>query len=120
MKIINMNSVEPVERQHPLFTGTVTRQQIVSPEESENYNMAIVNFPKTVHCKFHTHDCDQILIVTAGTGIVATEDEETVVTVGDVIFIPADENHWHGAGPDSDFSHITITIAGSVMTQLED
>ena len=47
------------------------------------------------------HDCDQILVVTAGKGIVANETEQREITVGDVVHIKAGERHWHGARVDS-------------------
>ena len=54
--------------------------------------------------------------MTAGTGMVATETEEQEIIVGDVVHITADEKHWHGATPDSDFSHIALTAKGSTTT----
>ena len=102
----------------PLFTGPdVTRQPLVS--ESKDLRVSIVNFGKGVRNKFHTHDKDQVLIVIAGKGIVATEKEERVVTVGEVVLFPAGEKHWHGATKDSEFSHIVITRVESKTTQLE-
>jgi quercetin dioxygenase-like cupin family protein len=88
--------------------------------DSKELNVNIVNFGKGVRNKFHAHDSEQILIVTAGKGIVATEEEERVVTEDDVVLIPAGEKHWHGATTDSEFSHIYVTKAGSALTQLED
>ncbi len=82
--------------------------------------MAIVNFSKGARNKFHTHTSDQALIVTAGEGIVATEQEERIVSPGDIIFFPAGEKHWHGATKDSDFSHIWVLATGSKTKQLED
>jgi len=88
--------------------------------ESREYDVNIVNFGKGVRNKFHTHDYEQILIVTAGKGIVATDKEECIITTGDVVLIPAGEKHWHGATADSEFSHIYITNRESKLTQLED
>ena len=34
------------------------------------------------------------------------------VTPGKVINIPAEVKHWHGAAPDSWFSHLAIEVAG--------
>ncbi len=82
--------------------------------------MAVVNFGKGVRNKFHTHESDQILIVTAGKGIVATGTEQREVSVGDVILFPTGEKHWHGATEDSDFSHIYISRAGQKTKQVED
>ena len=119
MKIVKMGEVskEPIAR--PLFTGPDVTRQVLLPDSKE-FTVNIVNFGKEVRNKFHAHDSEQILIVTAGTGIVATKKEERVVTEGDVVLIPAGEKHWHGATKDSEFSHIYVTRAGSELTQLED
>jgi quercetin dioxygenase-like cupin family protein len=82
--------------------------------------MNVVNFGRGVRNKFHVHESDQILIVTAGKGIVTTEQEQRVVSGGDIIMFPAGEKHWHGATEDSEFSHIYITRAGINTTQIED
>jgi quercetin dioxygenase-like cupin family protein len=42
------------------------------------------------------------------------------VAPGDVVFIPAGENHWHGAAKDSELSHIFIYRRGCRYTQMED
>jgi len=39
---------------------------------------------------------------------------------GDVVFIPAEEKHWHGATEDSTFIYIQIQAGDSKTTQLED
>ena len=119
MKIVKMNEVSREPIVHPLFTGSDASRQVLL-SDSKEYKMDIVNFGKGIRNKFHAHDSEQILIVTAGKGIVATEKEEKVVAVGDVILIPAGEKHWHGATDDSAFSHIFVTRLGSALTQLED
>lgn len=102
-----------------LFTGPdVTRQPLEL--DSKELTVAAVNFGKGVRNKFHAHDSEQLLIVTAGRGIVATEKEERVVIPGDIILFSAGEKHWHGATEDSEFSHIYVTKIGSKLTQLED
>ncbi|MCH2318105.1 MAG: cupin domain-containing protein, partial [SAR202 cluster bacterium] len=60
---------------------------------------------------WHVHKSDQILVITSGIGIVASETEEREVNVGDVVHIREGENHWHGAKKESYMSHITITAA---------
>lgn len=118
MNIMKVSEVPKEPLSTPLFTGTgVTRQQILP--DSKDFTVAIVNFPKGVRNKFHSHEGEQILIVTAGKGIVATEKEERMVTTGDVVLFPEGEKHRHGATKDSAFSHIYITRAGSSTTQLE-
>ncbi len=120
MNIISMKDVPKNPRISPLFTGNDVTDQPLIPEGGD-YNMSIVNFGRGVRNKFHAHESDQILIVTAGTGIVATEHEQRTVTVGDVILFSKGEKHWHGATKDSEFSHIFITkTGGKQYIQLED
>jgi quercetin dioxygenase-like cupin family protein len=73
-----------------------------------------------VRNKFHSHSDEQILIITSGKGIIATETEQKDITEGDIVIIPANEKHWHGATKDSEFSHIYISKPESKLTQLED
>ncbi len=94
-----------------------TRQTIVPDGESETFNCSVVNFACGATTGWHIHDCDQILVVTKGIGIVATEAEQRQITVGDVVHIKAGENHWHGARADTAMSHITITAVGGKVTK---
>lgn len=112
MKIVKMSKIPKESYIQPIFTGPDVTRQILLPESKE-FNVTIVNFGKGVRNKLHSHDSDQILIITAGKGIVATEMEEKVVTVGDIILFQAGEKHWHGATEDSEFSHIYVMRAGS-------
>ena len=103
-----------------LMTGTqVWRQPILNPDDSQNFNFAIVAFDAGSRNKFHKHSGDQILVITEGTGKVATDDEVLEVTEGDVVVIPAGENHWHGAPDATSMAHITITVKGSQTEQTE-
>jgi quercetin dioxygenase-like cupin family protein len=61
---------------------------------------------------WHAHTCDQILVVTSGSGMVATEHEQQEINVGDVVHIKAGERHWHGAKANTTMGHITITAVG--------
>lgn len=103
-----------------LMTGTqVWRQPILNPDDSNNFNFAIVAFDAGSRNKFHKHSGDQILVITEGTGKVATDDEVLEVSEGDVVVIPAGENHWHGAPDGTAMAHITITVKGSQTEQTE-
>jgi len=126
MQVIKMNAVAKQSFESSLFTGPeVSRQgpevsrQTLLPDSKE-YNVNIVNFGKGVRNKFHSHDSEQVLIITSGNGYIATETEKIAITVGDVVLIPAGEKHWHGAAENSEFSHIYVSRLGSELTQLED
>lgn len=121
MKVISTSQVkkEPVLN-NPLFTGNpVSRQTVLQPEDSGNFNFGIVSFSPGSRNRLHQHTSDQLLIVTEGTGVVATDQEERTVTAGDVILIPGGENHWHGAPGDTSMAHIAITAKDSKTTITE-
>ena len=122
MKKVTMNDVPrtKAEMTGGLMTGTqVWRQAILDPEDSDNFNFAIVAFDAGSRNKFHKRSGDQILVITEGTGTVATDDEALTVHGGDVVVIPAGENHWHGAPDGTSMAHITITVKGSQTEQTE-
>ena len=96
--------------------GQPYRQTIIEPGGSANYNCSVVSFSQGCNTGWHIHDCDQVLIVTAGSGILATETERKEINVGDVAQVKAGERHWHGAKADTTMSHITITLVGSRAT----
>lgn len=118
MQVVKLSAIpeEPLGTATPVagWTGgpvTRTRQTIIPNEASADYRCSIVNFSLGATTGWHTHTCDQILVVTAGAGKVATEQAEHPITVGDVVHIKAGEKHWHGANKDTTLSHITITTA---------
>ena len=122
MKVVTMSDIprEAAPMTGGLMTGTqVWRQSILQPADSNNFNFAIVAFDAGSRNKFHKHSGDQILIVTEGTGKVATDTETVVVNEGDVVIIPAGENHWHGAPDGTAMAHITVTVNGSQTEQTE-
>jgi quercetin dioxygenase-like cupin family protein len=110
MKVINLNDVPNIENNSSLFTAPVTLQSPVTEKESQ-YAISWVHFPEGVRNKFHTHTCDQVLIVTEGKGMIANEKEEIDIAKGDIILIPAGEKHRHGAKPGSSMTHIAILLA---------
>ncbi len=122
MKVVKKDSVskEAAPMTGGLMTGTqVYRQGILQGDDSNNFNFGIVSFDAGSRNKFHKHSGDQILIVTEGTGKVATDNEVVTVSQGDVILIPARENHWHGAPDETSMAHITVTVKGSQTEQTE-
>jgi quercetin dioxygenase-like cupin family protein len=121
MKVIRPDAVPQESADSPLFTGgPVTRQALVTPDMGDNFSINIVNFSAGARNKMHIHTSDQVLFVTAGKGIIATEAEKEVIATGDVVHVPAGEKHWHGATPESAFSHIALTAKGSKTTQVEE
>jgi quercetin dioxygenase-like cupin family protein len=118
MIVVSSDKVEDVETIDEIVgSGPVSRKALIDAGDTGGFGVLLVTFGKGARLNFHTHTYEQILYVTEGKGIVATRDEEKVVTPGTVIFIPAEEVHWHGATEDSSFSHIAIQKPGIKLAE---
>ena len=94
-----------------IFVGPVESQDPLG-EVSASFRMTEITFRDGARNKLHVHESDQLLLVTAGMGIVATEQEEHELASGDLALIPAGERHWHGARPGQDMTHWSILGPG--------
>ena len=119
MEVIRPADVPAADSDSPLFTGKASLQPLVTPMMSEEFTLTVVNFDTGVRNVWHRHSRDQVLIVSAGRGVVATDSDEVEVGLGDVILIPAGERHWHGALSDTTFSHIALNGPGSQIEAAE-
>src|SRR5207244_668868 len=100
VRIARISADSRVPATGDLFVGAVERQQLVGEEDSQQVRVGVVTFKDGAVNKLHRHTFDQALVITEGDGIVQVEGEpQQFVTVGDVIFVPAGERHWHGAAP---------------------
>jgi quercetin dioxygenase-like cupin family protein len=81
--------------------------------------IANVYFSPGARTFWHTHEQGQILQVTSGSGFVCVDGgEPQAIRTGDVVWIPANERHWHGAGRNSYMVH-TATSLGKTMWEEE-
>jgi quercetin dioxygenase-like cupin family protein len=96
----------------PLFRGEVKRRVLIGNDQSEQVSVGLVSFAAGGRNVFHRHTFDQVLYVTEGEGIVASETEEHVVRAGDIVIIPAGEKHWHGGTATTAMSHLAIGTPG--------
>lgn len=76
-----------------------------------------VTFEPGCRNNWHIHHAKsgggQILLVTAGRGYYQEWGKPArELHPGDVVNIPAGVKHWHGAAPDSWFSHLAIEVPG--------
>lgn len=68
-----------------------------------------VTFEPGCRNNWHSHSGGQLLIVTAGRGYYQEKGKAArELLPGDVVAIAPDTVHWHGAAPDSWFSHLAI------------
>ena len=74
-----------------------------------NCPVSNVTFEPGCRNNWHSHTGGQILVVVGGKGFYQARGEGgRLLLPGDVVEIPAHVEHWHGAAPDSWFSHLAI------------
>ena len=116
MKIVRVDEVTPQALVHPIISGDVSIQRLIDRDVESNVeqcHVAMVNFAPGGGNDWHVHTAAQLLIVTSGIGIVATDDEEATVQSGAVIYISPGVRHRHGATASSAFSHLSVTWAAA-------
>lgn len=108
------------------FSGPVWICRLSDPDKPEGVTVLGVHFLPGSRTDWHSHSEGQVLYVTAGRGVVATEGgDRAEIDPGDTITTPAGELHWHGAAPDSPMTHLSITSgagaswAGAKVTDAE-
>jgi quercetin dioxygenase-like cupin family protein len=99
------------------FTGQVRVDPLFDAPAPARVFGASVTFEPGARTAWHAHALGQTLIVTAGCGRVqrwgGPIDE---IRPGDVVWIPPDEKHWHGAAPTTAMTHIAIVEEAEVGT----
>jgi quercetin dioxygenase-like cupin family protein len=106
----------PSEMRSATFTGTVWADPVMPPTDDVTINN--VFFSPGARTHWHTHAQGQVLQVTAGCGWVCLEGEAPrPIRSGDVVWIGANERHWHGAAEDSYMIHMATSLG---KTQWED
>jgi quercetin dioxygenase-like cupin family protein len=104
------------------FAGHVNVTPLHSAPDPARVAIASVQFEAGARTAWHTHPFGQTLIVVSGHGW-AQRDGGPVeeINVGDVVWFPPGEKHWHGATRQSPMTHIAIQerLDGSAVTWLE-
>jgi 4-carboxymuconolactone decarboxylase len=91
------------------FTGSARIETLFEARDPSHASGGSVTFEAGARTAWHSHPRGQILIITSGVGRVQRWDHPyEEVRAGDVVRIPADEKHWHGASPQVSMTHIAI------------
>lgn len=99
----------PSENRTTNCTGTVWGDAVMPTTDGVTVNNVFFTPGGRTH--WHAHEFGQLLHVTAGAGWVCAEGGEPQrIRTGDVVWIPANERHWHGADKDSYMIHMAISI----------
>jgi quercetin dioxygenase-like cupin family protein len=91
------------------FTGSVRIDPLISTTPPARLGGAVVTFEPGARSAWHTHPLGQMLVVTAGCGLVQSVGGPVVkIRPGDVVWCPPGEKHWHGATSATGMSHIAL------------
>ena len=122
MEIIRTGSQPSAKGPEDWFTGTVRIDPLFQPNNARRAAAAMVTFEPGARTAWHTHPLGQTLIITAGTGWVQREGGAIEqVYPGDIVWIEANEKHWHGATVKNGMTHIAIqeNLNGKVVDWME-
>src|SRR3989442_11460934 len=112
MKIVRIdrNSAKPgikvVRVNH--WEGKVRIQRLVEADEGTDVYLGALFFEKGARTDPHVHERGQVLLITKGKAIVATETARRVLSAGEIAITPAGVWHWHGATKISSACQISI------------
>ena len=107
----------PIGAPNDAFAQYFVGQSYLAPLTTEQVPVFNVTFEPGCRNNWHIHKADngggQMLICVGGRGYYQEWGKDPVeLTPGTVINIPAGVKHWHGAAPESWFSHLALEVPG--------
>lgn len=127
-KKINVSKLGPdkqlVQSKKKYFVGNAWLSDISIKLKIEGQKAYLANFNNGARTKVHYHQGGQILVVTAGKGILVfykkaslgnkmvkiKKSSQVALVKGDVAFIPQNTLHWHGASKGNNLTHIAFNL----------
>ena len=122
MQIIKSGSKHTRKASAEYFTGNVWQDPIIEADEPARVRALRVSFEPGARTAWHTHPLGQTLHVISGVGLMGLRNEAPqLIKAGDTVWIPPEEEHWHGASATNSMTHIAIQEAldGSVADWLD-
>lgn len=113
--------VFPIGASNEAYAQYFIGKSYLAPVSTSQVGIYNVTFEPGCRNNWHIHHAKsgggQILICVAGRGYYQEEGKEAVeFNPGDCINIPAEVKHWHGAAPDSWFSHLAVEVPGEEIS----
>lgn len=109
--------VFPIGAPNDAFAKYFIGQSYLAPLSTQQVGIYNVTFEPSCRNNWHIHHAKngggQILVCVAGRGYYQEWGEPAQeLRSGDVVNIPVGVKHWHGAAPDSWFSHLAVEVPG--------
>lgn len=109
-----MNSTEIFPKGEPLpkdwFTGNAFLKPLIARDKNNEFSAGSVTFEPGARTNWHTHPKGQVLLVIEGQGLYQEKGKPAqIIQKGDVVNIPENVEHWHGATSETKMIHVAIT-----------
>jgi quercetin dioxygenase-like cupin family protein len=109
VSVLRSGSQPPTNGPAEFFTGSVRIESQFARDEPARVTGATVTFEPGARTAWHKHPLGQTLIVTAGNGRVRQWGGPIQdIKQGNVVWIPPNVKHWHGATPTQRMTHVAI------------
>lgn len=118
LKEVHKNSmIFPIGEPNDGYAKYFIGNSYIAPLSASQVGIFNVTFEPGCRNNWHIHNADegggQILVCVAGRGYYQEWGKEVQkLYPGDIINIPVGVKHWHGAAPDSWFSHLAVEVPG--------
>ena len=122
MKIMMAGNNQSKKASSEWFTGDVWQDTIVEAPEPARLRALRVTFTPGSRTAWHTHPLGQTLHVIEGVGLIGVRTGEVnVIKPGDTVWIPPNEEHWHGATASNVMVHLALqeSLEGKTANWLE-
>lgn len=92
------------------FTGNAFLSPLIAKDKNHDFSAGAVTFEPCARTNWHTHPKGQALLVIEGNGLYQEKGKPAQpIKKGNVVNIPENIEHWHGAAANSKMVHIAIT-----------
>jgi quercetin dioxygenase-like cupin family protein len=122
MKIMMAGNNQSKKANSEWFTGDVWQDTIIEAPEPARLRALRVTFTPGSRTAWHTHPLGQTLHVIEGFGLIGVRTGEVnVIKPGDTVWIPPNEEHWHGATASNVMVHLALqeSLEGKTANWLE-
>ena len=102
------------------FNGSVVIREVYNGDNSQDQELYFVEFLNGALTTMHFHETEQFLIPVYGKGVVGELRENSIsnfeiddielnyLDIGEIVSIPSDTLHFHGALPKQNFTHVAF------------
>ena len=111
----------PIGQKNDAYAKYFVGQSYLAPISGKEFPIYNVTFEPACRNNWHVHYSSsgggQMLICVGGRGYYQIFGQDAVeMTPGSTVIIPANVKHWHGAAPNSWFSHLAFELPGENLS----